>query len=198
MDGGGLIGQKFQCFFQPEQILCRQIGEQAGAVGPQGFGQGGGKQFKILPEKSVPDRCPGRSFVLGRDALGQGGEKTLCFPGAEGLHPAGQAGNSQLFRRQRSGKAHPKHPVPVGDGAEDGRRKGQILCFLGEEECFQKSFPAAGRSGSCIAGRESGLAAAERDQRFPGQAQQPDAVLGGVEIKEQKARVGLGLRGADQ
>ena len=112
---------------------------------------------------------------------------TTTVKSRDGLHIGTAPGEGQLLGGQRSRKAHPKHPVPVGDGLQNGRRKGEIVGVLGQGESREKCFPAAGRAGGAVAVGEGGFVRSEGYGQLSGQSQRMDAVLTGIQVEQQKA-----------
>jgi len=168
-------------------------------VSPQGVRQGSGQKFQLLPEKGVPHRRPGGGLVGGRDSVLHPVEQFFCLPGRDGLHIGTAPGEGQLLGGQRSRKTHPQHPVPVGDGLQNGRRKGEIVGVLGQGEGREKCFPAAGRAGGAVAVGEGGFVRPEGYGQLSGQSQRVDTVLAGIQVEQQKAGCcRLGGSDADQ
>ena len=111
-------------------------------------GRGSRQKFQLLPEKGVHTAARAAALWAGGtvssiplSSSSASRAETAC---TLELHPV----RGQLLGGQRSRKAHPKHPVPVGDGLQNGRRKGEIVGVLGQERAEksasrQRAGPAA-------------------------------------------------------
>ena len=63
-------------------------------MGAQGVRQGGGQKFQLLPEKGIPHRRPGGSFVGGQDSVLHPVEQFFCLPDGDDLHIGTAPGDS--------------------------------------------------------------------------------------------------------